>query len=129
MLRLKLLRALIVGPDQHARREIAKRLSMHHFDSVEAEHGVGALQFSSDIAIDLIVADIDLRDLDAVHLLNIVKCGAFGQPPPPVIVCSARVDGETWTMHPALTGATCLPKSFSEDEFEAALRAAFPPAA
>lgn len=90
---------------------------------------MGALQFSSDSAIDLIVADIDLRDLDATHLLNIVKCGAFGQPPPPVIVCSAHVDGETWTMHPALKGATCLPKPFSEDEFEAALSAAFPPAA
>jgi len=61
VLKLELLRALIVDPDQLTRREIARFLIGHRFDRVHAEHGVEALQVASEPAVDLIVADIDLH--------------------------------------------------------------------
>ena len=123
---LKLLRALIIDPDQSAQREISTLLSQRHFDSVHAEHCVGALRFATDRAIDLIVADVDLRDLDAMHFLRFVECGAFGKAPPPIIFCSARFDDASWRWYPVLKGVVRLPKPFTERDFEAALSAAFP---
>ncbi len=122
---MQLLRALIVDPDRCARREIAEFLGASSFDSVESVDTIGALRFAQDGAIDLIVADIDLRELDDLQLLRIIRCGGFGKTPPPVIVCSALLHEESWMTHPALKGVTGLAKPFTQSSFSAALKGAF----
>lgn len=123
---MKLMRALIVDPDHQVRREVAQLLESSNFDSVEANDGIGALRLANEDAIDLIVADIDLRDLDALQLLRIIRGGAFGPTPPPVIVCSADLNDEAWFLHPTLKGVTQLAKPFTPVGFAAALNRALP---
>lgn len=123
---MKLLRALIVDPDQAARSAMMKLLDVRSFDTVEAIDIIGALAFALDGAIDLIIADIDLDELDGLQLLRIIRKGSFGKSPPPVIVCSALLNEEGWTRHPALKGVTHLPKPFTPAAFTAALDQAMP---
>jgi DNA-binding response OmpR family regulator len=120
------MRALIMDSDQRMRRQMAQFLGSSSFDSVEATDGISALRFAHAHAIDLIIADIDLRDLDALQLLRIIRDGAFGSTPPPVIVCSATLNDEIWFLHPALEGLTQLAKPFTPIGFAAALNLAFP---
>lgn len=105
---------------------MAQLLGSSSFDSVEATDGINALRFAHAHAIDLMIADIDLRDLDALQLLRIIREGAFGSPPPPVIVCSANLNDEIWFLHPAIKGVTQLAKPFKPISFAAALNLAFP---
>ena len=123
---MKLLRALIVDPDRSVRSVMSKLLDRRAFDTVEAADIVGALGFALDGSIDLIIADIDLDELDGLQLLRIIRNGSFGKSPPPVIVCSAILNEEIWTMHPALKGVTRLPKPFTSAAFGAALDLALP---
>jgi CheY-like chemotaxis protein len=123
---MKLLRALIVDPDGSVRSVMSKLLDRRAFDTVEAVDIVGALGFALDGSIDLIIADIDLDELDGLQLLRIIRNGSFGKSPPPVIVCSAILNEEIWTMHPALKGVTRLPKPFTSAAFTAALDQALP---
>ena len=123
---MKLLRALIVDPDHSARSRLAKLLEGRSFDSVEVGDMAGALGFALDGAIDLIIADIDLDELDGLQLLRIIRNGSFGKSPPPVIVCSAILNEDIWTMHPALKGVTRLPKPFTPAAFTSALDQALP---
>ena len=123
---MKLLRALIVGPDGSVRSVMSKLLDRRAFDTVEAVDIVGALGFALDGSIDLIIADIDLDELDGLQLLRIIRNGSFGKSPPPVIVCSAILNEQIWTMHPALKGVTRLPKPFTSAAFTAALDQALP---
>lgn len=123
---MKLLRALIVDPDGAVRSVMSKLLDRRAFDTVEAVDIVGALGFALDGSIDLIIADIDLDELDGLQLLRIIRNGSFGKLPPPVIVCSAILNEQIWTMHPALKGVTRLPKPFTSAAFTAALDQALP---
>lgn len=123
---MKLLRALIVDPDGSVRSVMSKLLDRRAFDTVEAVDIVGALGFALDGSIDLIIADIDLDELDGLQLLRIIRNGSFGKSPPPVIVCSAILNEEIWTTHPALKGVTRLPKPFTSAAFTAALDQALP---
>lgn len=123
---MKLLRALIVDPDGSVRSVMSKLLDRRAFDTVEAVDIVGALGFALDGSIDLIIADIDLDELDGLQLLRIIRNGSFGKSPPPVIVCSAILNEQIWTMHPALKGVTRLPKPFTSAAFTAALDQALP---
>ncbi len=123
---MKLMRALIVDPDQAARHQIAALLDESGFDSVEAGDGRAALRFASDYAIDLIIMEIDLGELDALQFLRIVRIGGFGKPQPPTIVSSVRLHGEPWITHPALEGLALLSRPFTPRAFATALDAAFP---
>ena len=123
---MKLLRALIVDPDGSVRSVMSKLLDRRAFDTVEAVDIVGALGFALDGSIDLIIADIDLDELDGLQLLRIIRNGSFGKSPPPVIVCSAILNEEIWTTHPALKGVTRLPKPFTPAAFTSALDQALP---
>lgn len=123
---MKVLRALIVDPDHTSRREMAGLLDECCFDSLEATDGVHALQFASEYAIDLIVTEIQIPKLDVLQLLHIIRCGAFGWIPPPVIVCSASLQDRSWLTSPALRGLTLLARPFTARSFAVALDAAFP---
>lgn len=123
---MSLMRALIVDPDEAARRQIEGLLDESHFDSLGAASGVAALRFTSDYAIDLIVTEIDLGGLDVLQFLRIVQIGGFGYPPPPVIVSSKLLHDALWATDPVLAGLALLPKPFLPQAFAAALDAAFP---
>lgn len=123
---MKLMRALIVDPDQRTRHEMPLFLRSSSLDSVEAMDSIAALGFAFENAIDLIIADIDLRGMDALQLLRIIRDGAFGPTPAPVIVCAATLNGEVWFLHSAREGVTQLAKPFTPIDFSAALNRAFP---
>ncbi len=123
---MNLMCALIVDPDQAARRQIEALLGASGFDSLQAADGMAALRLSSDYAIDLIVTEIDLGGLDVLQLLRIVRIGGFGYPPPPLIVSSALLHEALWIKDPAFEGLALLPKPFTPHAFAAALDAALP---
>ncbi|MDP3493642.1 MAG: response regulator [Hyphomonadaceae bacterium] len=120
------MRALIVDADSDARLQVSKLLDECGFDSVGAADGVDALRSMSDFAIDLIVAEISLPRLDVVQLIHIIRNGAFGPTPPPMIICSARLHEASWAIHPALQGLTLLAKPVTPRAFATALDAALP---
>lgn len=123
---MKLLRALVVDPDQVGRGEVAHRLRECQFDCVEAEDGIAALRFADEDSIDLIVIEIETPRLNGVQLMQIIRNGGFGKSPPPVIVCAALLNDAAWSAHQAWLDATRLPRPFTPRGFATALDAAFP---
>ena len=122
---MKFLRALIVDPDDAVRRRAAVLLDEHGFDSVEAADGIAALRFASANGIDLIISDFRLPRLEGLSFLDIIKRGAFGQAPPPLIFCSALLQSEGWMRKLADEGIPLLVRPFTPHAFELALAAAF----
>lgn len=121
-----LLRALVIDDQQSARLYAERLLLSIGIECIAASDGIEALRHASPFGIDLIVTELRLARLDVPELIELVRRGAFGLPPPPIIVCSAPV-GDFEQLRP-LTPAddvTFLAKPFHEREFEAAVDAAF----
>lgn len=123
---MNLLRALIVDPDDAVRCSLSGLLDDHGFESVEAADGIAALQFGSSDAIDLIVFDFRRPERDGLPFLDIIKRGAFGWMPPPLIYCSIPLREEAWKRKLAEEGIPLLIRPFTSHAFELALGAAFP---
>lgn len=117
---MKLLRALIVDPEDQVRRRTAELLGDHGFDSIEAADGISALQFASPDGIDLIISDFGLPWLEGLPFLDIIKRGAFGWAPPPLIFCSAMLQGEVRIRKLAEDGIPLLVRPFTPHAFELA---------
>jgi DNA-binding response OmpR family regulator len=100
-------------------------LDEHGFDSIEAADEISALQFVSPDGIDLIISDFGPPRLEGQLFLDIIKRGAFGQAPPPLIFCSALLQSEGWMRKLADEGIPLLVRPFTPHAFELALAAAF----
>ena len=123
---MKMLRALVVGPDRSGRREVVRRLDECQFECVEAEDCIAALRFAGDDSIDLIVTEVETSRLSDLPLLQIVQNGGFGKSPPPVIVCSALWHDAPWSPNRGGLEVTLLGRPFTPRAFADALDAAFP---
>lgn len=123
---MNVLRALIIDPDDAVRRRLTDLLDDHGFDSVEATDGIAALQFESSGGIDLIVFDFRHPGVEGPPFLDIIRCGAFGPMPPPLIFCSPRLQEEAWIRKLADEGIPLLIRPFTSRAFELVLGAAFP---
>ena len=123
---MKLLRALVVGPDCAGRREVVSRPGECQFVCVEAEDRIAALRFAGDDPVDLIVTEIEPRSLGDLQLLRTVRNGGFGKSPPPVIVGLALLHDASWSPDQNGVEVTLLPRPFTPRAFADALDAAFP---
>lgn len=125
---MRLLRALVVGPDEVVRRQITNLLDDCGFESVEAADCITALQFASDDGIDLIVSDLSLSPAQSLQLLQIIQDGAFGRAPLPMIACADLAQAKALCGSRLLESerATLLTKPIELDAFVAALDEAFP---
>lgn len=83
-----LLRALIVDHDDRSRQKTSVLLRAEGFDSTFAGDGIEALQHASALRIDLVVTAIEMPRMSGYELVDLIGRGAFGSPPPPIIVCS-----------------------------------------
>lgn len=120
---MKVLNALIVGPDEAARRYVAELLEPCGFDCVGAADGIGALYHASPDGIDLIVSDSRLSSHQHEVLLEFISRGAFGLNPPPHIVCH---DAQQSRGSAASEGVTRIAAPFTPRAFSQALDLAFP---
>lgn len=123
---MALLRALIVEDQAWMRLYMQAILRLCGIDAVCAPDGAYALRYASPHAIDLILLDAETRGTNVLDLLDCIAGGAFGRRPPPVIVCSARVDDTLYAFRLRRAGAaTLLGKPFCAGHLVGAVRTAF----
>jgi two-component system chemotaxis response regulator CheY len=85
---LTLLRALVVDHSEPQRRRLSALLRHEGFDCSGAGDGIEALQHASVYKFDLIVTDVQMPRMGGYELIDLIGRGAFGNAPPPIIVCS-----------------------------------------
>lgn len=87
-----LLRALIVDPDDVHRMLVQRTLNEAGFECVHAHDGIMALQFASELGIDLIVCSLNLPRLSGSELLSLRQRGVFGRAPPAIVFADRQDD-------------------------------------
>lgn len=120
------LRALVVDDHPFARLYVGTVLRSCGIDWVGASNGEEALAISSPDDIDLIITDLDMPRMDGFALLERVMSGAFGSPPPPVIISSAKLsEPRTIARLARFKNATLLRKPYQPRDLIYAIRDAF----
>lgn len=64
---------LIVDDEKQIRRFLRTGLSVHGYDVIEAESGAEALRQASTKSPDLVVLDLQLGDMDGLHVLHRIR--------------------------------------------------------
>jgi len=112
-----LLRALIADPDDRHRMGVARLLNEAGFECLHARDGVEAVQFASELGLDLIVCALDLPRLSCEELLSLREKGVFGASPPPVVVFAAHQEEAKARLSPndcSILAKPLLPEVFRE---------------
>ncbi len=123
---MALLRALIVEDQAFMRLYMRAILRSCGIDAIKASNGTRALEYASPHAIDLILVNAETRGTNVLHLLDCIASGAFGNRPPPIIVCSERVDDDLYARRLRKAGAAALlSKPFRPGDLVEAVRTAF----
>ena len=67
-------KALVINPDSSLRKTMAKQLQQYHFDViVEAGNGLEAINILGEQAVDLVVTDIAIGQVDAWRLTRLIR--------------------------------------------------------
>lgn len=120
-----LLRALVVDGSGTQRRRLSALLLQEGFDSTGAGDGIEALQHASLYKIDLVVTDLAMPRMGGYELIDLIGRGAFGNVPPPIIVCSEE-SPEKLSRSPWLQQcAAFVSKPVDTDQFRSAVLKAF----
>lgn len=120
------LRALVVDDHPFARLYVGTVLRSCGIDWIGASNGEEALAISSPDQVDLVIADLEMPRMNGFDLLERVMSGAFGYPPPPVIVCSAKLsEPRTVARLAHLKSVTLLRKPYQPRDLIAAIRDVF----
>lgn len=111
--------------DDEARiREVVEyALDREGFEVVTAVDGRAGLERLAEQAIDLVVLDVMMPELDGLGFLRRVRSGETGQPKLPVLFLSARSDEIDRVIGLELGGDDYLVKPFSPRELVARVRA------
>ncbi|MEE8410326.1 MAG: response regulator, partial [Myxococcota bacterium] len=106
-------RILVVDDEEGMRHMLSVMLSRHGYDVETAENGIAALESLRSGAIDIVLADIKMPELDGLGLLEKITEAKF---PVTVIMMSAFADIET-AIVALKSGATdYVSKPFKADE-------------
>ncbi len=120
------LRALVVDDHPFARLYVGTVLRSCGIDWVGASNGEEALAISSPADIDLIITDLEMPRMNGFELIDRVMSGAFGYPPPPIIVCSAKLsEARTVARFAHLKSLTLLCKPYQPRDLVHAIRDVF----
>jgi two-component system, chemotaxis family, chemotaxis protein CheY len=113
---------LIVEAAQTERQRLAHVLSeMGSIEVVTADSGFGALKLLPRHHFSLIVADIELPDINGLELVNFIRKNPHYRLTPLLIVCPAGSDAEL-AKGLELGATDCLLRPFAELEFMALVR-------
>ena len=120
-------RILVVDDDPHIGRVLLMWLNRHGHDVICALNGRRALEVVERQAIDLIISDMNMPELDGLEFARAVreKCG----PHLPMIILSARCDQEELVRQLASYGVPVYPKPFLPSQFVAEINRLLTPAA
>ena len=67
-------KALVINPDPSLRKTMAKELQQYHFNViVEADNGLEAINILGEQAVDLVVTDIAIGQVDAWRLTRLIR--------------------------------------------------------
>lgn len=123
---MMVLRALLIGHDKVARHELKRLLNAKHFECREVSAPNEALRFSSPHGIDLIVADDVTQNGDESSIITMIAAGAFGEHPPPLIICYDGKDAVDVGSQYHVGLPIRLAKPVTEENLAAALEKALP---
>jgi two-component system KDP operon response regulator KdpE len=115
------LRVLVIEDDSAIRRFLRTSLAAQNYHVLEAENGESGLAFLQRNAIDLVMLDLGLPDIDGIEVLRRMRAAGSAVP---VIVLSSR--GDEIGKVAALDGGAddYVTKPFGMDELLARIRAA-----
>jgi two-component system KDP operon response regulator KdpE len=115
------LRVLVIEDDPAIRRFLRTSLAAQNYHVLEAENGESGLAFLQRNAIDLVMLDLGLPDIDGIEVLRRMRAAGSAVP---VIVLSSR--GDEIGKVAALDGGAddYVTKPFGMDELLARIRAA-----
>jgi two-component system KDP operon response regulator KdpE len=115
-------KVLVVDDEPPIRRFLRTSLTAQGYHIVEAENGNGALALLAHGAVDLVLLDLGLPDIDGLDVLRKIRASGASVP---VIVLSSRTD-ETGKVKALDVGADdYVTKPFGIDELLARIRTAF----
>ena len=124
---MKLMRALLVDSDPVHRRRVKSALEARKFEVLEAGAFGEALPFLSLEGLDLVVAEFQHSQRpDALSLDILVRHGALGARPPPIILyLDAFAQGTLGPIGGTEADAILLPTPVMSTDLDAALERAF----
>lgn len=124
---MKLMRALLVDSDPVHRRRVRSALEARKFEVVEAGAFGEALPFLSLEGLDLVVAEFrQPQGPDALSIDMLVKHGALGARPPPIILyLDAFARSSLGPLGDTAANAILLPTPVMSTDLDAALERAF----
>jgi DNA-binding response OmpR family regulator len=71
---------LIVDDDADLREALVEELSLHEFHAIAADTGNKAVQAAKAEQIDLVIMDVELRDIDGREAVRILRKNGFKSP-------------------------------------------------
>ena len=115
------LKVLVVDDEPAIRRFLRTSLTAQGYQVIEAEDGTGALADLRRSAVDILVLDLGLPDINGLEIIERLRSQGS---PLPIIVLSSRVDEAGKVKALDLGADDYITKPFGIDELLARLRAA-----
>ena len=113
-------KVLVVDDEPGLARALAINLRSHGWEVVTAADGASALDAAATTHPDVVLLDLGLPDMDGTEVIS----GLRGWSPVPIVVLSARLDGEDKIEALDLGADDYVTKPFAMNELTARLRAA-----
>ena len=114
-------RVLVVDDQADVRMVISIVLRTRHFEIVEAESAVAALQLFETASFDLAIVDVFLRDANGCEVMAALRARAPGLP---VVAISGADALDFLSDMPELSDVVCLQKPFRPADLMRAIEAA-----
>ena len=112
---------LIVGDSKAVRRSISFVLEQNGYQAVEAAGGLEALALLGTTAVDCIISDVDMPDMNGIELVEAVRSGQErSELPILVLTTESQSSGQDRSRDAGVTG--WIVKPFSTDRLLSAVR-------
>jgi DNA-binding response OmpR family regulator len=118
------MRVLVVEDEDRMASFLDKGLTAHGYEDHRASTGAEALNGSTTEEMDIAILDMDLPDIDGLHVLDRWRDRGMSAP---VIVLTARDHPDDSVRGLDLGADDCMPKPFDFDELLARIRARLRP--